>query len=143
MSPNRLVESFTREVIRRKPHEFKIACLRDVRSLFPLAYNPFHAGFGNRDTDVISYRAVGLIPQRIFVVNPRGELVVMKAMYESTASYSNLQALVENVFPDINGKSGQEWIRQVTETATYNDWNYWRGSLPVMDFDALLGGGTS
>lgn len=138
MSPNRLVESFTREVIRRKPQEFKIACLRAVRSLFPLTYNPFHAGFGNRDTDVISYRAVGLIPQRIFVVNPRGELVVMNTSYESTASYSSLQTLVENVFPDITGKSGLEWVRHATETATYNDWNYWRGTLPELDIDALL-----
>lgn len=139
MSPNRLVESLTREVIRRKPHEFKIACLRDVRCLFPPTYNPFHAGFGNRDTDVISYRAVGLIPQRIFTVNPSGELVVMNSKYESTGSYSSLQDLVENVFPDITGKSGQEWIRQVTETATYNTWNYWRGALPEVDLDELCG----
>lgn len=139
MSPNRLMESLTREVIRRKPHEFKIACLRDVRCLFPPTYNPFHAGFGNRDTDVISYRAVGLIPQRCFTVNPSGELVVMNAKYESTGSYSSLQDLVENVFPDITGKKGQEWIRQVTETATYNSWNYWRGALPEVDLDALVG----
>lgn len=138
MSPNRLVESFTREVILRKPHEFKIACLRDIRCLFPPTYNPFHAGFGNRDTDVISYRAVGLIPQRIFVVNPRGEIVVMKATFESTASYSSLRALVENVFPDITGKSGQEWVRHATETATYNDWNYWRASPLDIDLDALV-----
>lgn len=143
MSPNRLMESFTREVIRRKPHEFKIACLRDIRTLFPPTYNPFHAGFGNRDTDVISYRAVGLIPQRIFVVNPRGELVVMNATYESTASYSSLQVLVENVFPDITGKTGQEWVRHATETATYNDWNYWRATPPDIDLDALLSGPAS
>lgn len=140
MSPNRLVESFTREVIRRKPHEFKIAALREVRSLFSPDYNPFHAGFGNRDTDIISYRAVGLIPQRIFVVNPKGELCVMKAKYESAASYSTLQDLVESVFPDISGHGGLEKIQALTESATYNDWNYWKGSLPKIDLDELLGG---
>lgn len=138
MSPNRLVESFTREVIRRKPQEFKIAALREIRSLFSPDYNPFHAGFGNRDTDVISYRAVGLIPQRIFVVNPRGELVVMKAKYESAASYSTLQDLVESVFPDISGHAGLEKIQALTESATYNDWNYWKESLPELDLDELL-----
>lgn len=138
MSPNRLVESFTREVIRRKPQEFKIGALREVRSLFSPEYNPFHAGFGNRETDVISYRAVGLIPQRIFVVNPKGELVVMKAKYESTASYSSLQDLVESVFPDISGQDGFAKIKAMTESATYNDWNYWKGSLPEIDFDELL-----
>lgn len=138
MSPNRLVESFTREVIRRKPQEFKIAALREIRCLFSPDYNPFHAGFGNRDTDVISYRAVGLIPQRIFVVNPRGELVVMKAKYESAATYSTLQDLVESVFPDISGHAGLKKIQALMESATFNDWNYWKESLPELDFDHLL-----
>lgn len=138
MSPNRLVESFTREVIRRKPHEFKIAALRELRSLFSPADNPFYAGYGNRDTDVISYRAVGLMPQRIFVVNPKGELVVMKSRFESAASYSTLQDLVESVFPDISGKRWLAKTQAMTENATYNDWNYWKGSLPTVDLDGLL-----
>lgn len=138
MSPNRLVESFTREVIRRKPQEFKIAALREIRCLFAPDYNPFHAGFGNRDTDVISYRAVGLIPQRIFVVNPKGELVVMKAKYESAATYSTLQDLVESVFPDISGHTGLKKIQALTESATFNDWNYWKEGLPEIDIDKLL-----
>ena len=45
-------------MILRRPHEFKIATLQDVRSLFPPDWNPFYAGFGNRDTDEISYKAV-------------------------------------------------------------------------------------
>lgn len=138
MSPNRLMESFAREVIRRKPHEFKIAALREVRSLFPPEFNPFHAGFGNRDTDVISYRAVGLIPQRIFTVNPQGELAVMKAKYESAASYITLKDLVDNIFPDIAGMGGQKKIQALAENATYNDWNYWRSTLPELNFDELL-----
>jgi hypothetical protein len=40
----------------RRPHEFKIACLQDIRALFPPEWNPFYAGFGNRDTDEVSYR---------------------------------------------------------------------------------------
>lgn len=138
MSPNRLVESFTREVIRRRPHEFKISALREVRNLFSPDYNPFHAGFGNRDTDVISYRAVGLMPHRIFVVNPRGELVVMKAKFESTGSYSSLQDLVESVFPDITGGGGHEEVRALTENASYNDWNFWRAQLPPVDINNLI-----
>ena len=34
--------------------------LRDVRQLFSTDSNPFYAGFGNRETDVVSYRAVGV-----------------------------------------------------------------------------------
>ena len=31
---------------------------QDIRALFPRDWNPFYAGFGNRDTDVVSYREV-------------------------------------------------------------------------------------
>lgn len=34
----------------RRPHEFKIACLQEIRPLLPDEWNPFYAGFGNRDT---------------------------------------------------------------------------------------------
>ena len=38
-----------REVIDRRPEEFKIAALRDIKRLFG-DRNPFYAGFGNRFT---------------------------------------------------------------------------------------------
>lgn len=60
-----------REMILRRPHEFKIATLQDIRNLFPPDWNPFYAGFGNRDTDEISYREVGVPPSRIFIINPK------------------------------------------------------------------------
>ncbi|MCD9639925.1 hypothetical protein HAX54_024918 [Datura stramonium] len=45
ISPDGLFPSLYREVIRRAPHEFKIACLEDIKALFPPDYNPFYAGF--------------------------------------------------------------------------------------------------
>ena len=39
---------FSREVIEKKPQEFKISCLRDIQRLFPTNKNPFYAGFGNK-----------------------------------------------------------------------------------------------
>mmetsp|Transcript_8677 Transcript_8677/g.38608 ORF Transcript_8677/g.38608 Transcript_8677/m.38608 type:complete len:707 (+) Transcript_8677:416-2536(+) len=44
MSPDRMIRSITREVILRRPHEFKIAVLREIRLLFPPDFNPFYAG---------------------------------------------------------------------------------------------------
>jgi phosphatidate phosphatase LPIN len=55
MSPDRLIESFKREVILRRPHEFKILALQDIRMLFALDHNPFYAGFGNRITVSVVY----------------------------------------------------------------------------------------
>ncbi len=40
---------FFREVIDRKPEEFKIAALTDLKECFPVK-RPFYAGFGNRET---------------------------------------------------------------------------------------------
>jgi hypothetical protein len=37
-----------REVIERKPEEFKIKCLRDIKALFPDHLQSLYAGFGNR-----------------------------------------------------------------------------------------------
>lgn len=74
ISPDGLFPSLYREVILRRPHEFKIRCLEDIRSLFPPDWNPFYAGFGNRDTDEVSYLAVGVPPPRIFIINPKGAL---------------------------------------------------------------------
>ncbi|KAL6762318.1 Lipin/Ned1/Smp2-domain-containing protein [Haematococcus lacustris] len=48
ISPHGLLPSLYREMILRRPHEFKIATLLDIRSLFPPDWNPFYAGFGNR-----------------------------------------------------------------------------------------------
>jgi phosphatidate phosphatase LPIN len=50
MSPSRLLSAFNQEVILRRPEEFKIACLKDIRDLFPKHVQPFYAGFGNRPT---------------------------------------------------------------------------------------------
>lgn len=46
LSPTSLLSAFHREVIEKKPEEFKINCLKDIQALFPS--NPFYAGFGNK-----------------------------------------------------------------------------------------------
>jgi phosphatidate phosphatase LPIN len=74
MSPDRLMRSFNREVILKKPQVFKIACLNNIKNLYPPGVLPFYAGFGNRDTDAISYREVGVALGKIFIINPAGEV---------------------------------------------------------------------
>ena len=37
-----------REVIEKRPEEFKIHCLKQIQAIFPEGFNPLHAGFGNR-----------------------------------------------------------------------------------------------
>ncbi|XP_018484931.2 phosphatidate phosphatase PAH2-like isoform X2 [Raphanus sativus] len=121
ISPDGLFPSLFREVIRRAPHEFKISCLEEIRALFPPEHNPFYAGFGNRDTDEISYLKVGIPRGKIFTINPKGEVAVNRRV--DTRSYTNLHALVNGMFPATTTSS---------EPEDFNTWNFWK--LPPPPF---------
>ncbi|KAL5705765.1 phosphatidate phosphatase [Ranunculus cassubicifolius] len=118
ISPDGLFPSLFREVIRRAPHEFKIACLQDIRALFPPDHNPFYAGFGNRITDEISYLKLGIPKGKIFTINARGEIAVNSRF--DRKSYTSLHALVDGMFP----------ARRSAEQEDFNSYNYWRIPLP-------------
>ncbi|KAG0032807.1 hypothetical protein BGZ82_006384 [Podila clonocystis] len=119
MSPDRLFTAFHREVIMRKPEEFKMACLRDIKRLFA-DRNPFYAGFGNRITDALSYRSVDVPPSKIFTISPDGN-VTLELLRTYQSSYIALNDLVNEIFPG---------TRHATE---YNDWNYWKPTLPSIE----------
>ncbi|KAK9078048.1 hypothetical protein SSX86_002105 [Deinandra increscens subsp. villosa] len=104
ISPDGLFPSLFREVIRRAPHEFKIACLEDIRVCFPADWNPFYAGFGNRDTDEFSYLKVGIQKGRIFIINPKGEVVVNRC--NDTKTYNSLHSIVNETFPPKSEQGG-------------------------------------
>ena len=70
-SPDRTFTALKREVIDRRPQEFKIQALNGIVQLFPKSVNCFYAGFGNRDTDMMAYLAVGVPSGRIFIINPK------------------------------------------------------------------------
>ncbi|KAJ0776584.1 putative phosphatidate phosphatase [Helianthus annuus] len=110
ISPDGLFPSLFREVIRRAPHEFKIACLEDIRVCFPDDWNPFYAGFGNRDTDEFSYVKVGIPKGRIFIINPKGEVVVNRC--NETKTYNSIHSIVNGIFPP---KSEQQEQKQEQE----------------------------
>ncbi|XP_051124439.1 phosphatidate phosphatase PAH2-like isoform X2 [Andrographis paniculata] len=121
ISPDGLFPSLYREVVRRTPHEFKIACLEDIKALFPADRNPFYAGFGNRDTDEFSYLKVGIPRGKIFTINPKGEIVVNRHVH--TKSYLSLHSLVHGMFPTMSS----------SEQEDYNSWNYWKLPPPTVD----------
>lgn len=180
ISPHGLLPSLYREMILRRPHEFKIACLQvshppawqgrqvvrlarsaciavlitlalgcislspahyppsgclrsicrprcspcgfimkpfgpglapqDIRALFPPDWNPFYAGLGNRDTDVISYKEVGVPLGRIFVINPKGEIRKASSAIQSStwSSLAAINSLVYEVFPPIRDVEAPE-----------------------------------
>ncbi|CAL0321364.1 unnamed protein product [Lupinus luteus] len=123
ISPDGLFPSLYREVIRRAPHEFKIACLEDIKGLFPADYNPFYAGFGNRDTDELSYRKIGIPKGKIFIINPKGEVAISQRI--GARSYTSLHTLVNDMFPPTS------LVEQLQED--FNSWNYWKMPLPDIE----------
>ncbi|KRT86202.1 hypothetical protein AMK59_2302 [Oryctes borbonicus] len=103
LNPTSLISAFHREVIEKKPEQFKISCLSDIRALFPSDSNPFYAGYGNRINDVWAYRAVGIPIVRIFTINPKGELKhELTQTFQS--SYTGQSLVVNDVFPPIAQK---------------------------------------
>ncbi|KAK9959910.1 hypothetical protein ABG768_010003 [Culter alburnus] len=151
LSPSSLFSAFHREVIEKKPEKFKIECLTDIKNLFYPNTEPFYAAFGNRATDVYSYKEVGVPLNRIFTVNPRGELIQEHAKTNISSleldsltvnserkkkkhsrlfySYGRLCEVVDHVFPLL--------IRGNTTdfpcSDTFSQFTFWREQLPEVD----------
>ncbi|XP_011691152.1 PREDICTED: phosphatidate phosphatase LPIN2 isoform X4 [Wasmannia auropunctata] len=119
LNPTSLILAFHREVIEKKPEEFKISCLKDIQALFPDGSAPFYAGYGNRINDVWAYRAVGIPIMRIFTINHRGELKhELTQTFQS--SYSNMSFIVDQVFP--------AWREDAADE--FSHFAYWRDPIP-------------
>ncbi|XP_047984856.1 phosphatidate phosphatase LPIN2 isoform X2 [Leguminivora glycinivorella] len=122
LNPTSLLRAFHREVIEKKPEEFKIQCLADIKALFPQGSNPFYAGYGNRVNDVCAYQAVGIPIVRIFTINYKGELKhELTQTFQST--YSHMSVLVDQVFPPAQCEPCDEFSQTV----------FWRDPLPALD----------
>ncbi|XP_064544237.1 phosphatidate phosphatase LPIN3 isoform X4 [Drosophila montana] len=119
LNPTSLISAFHREVIEKKPEQFKIACLSDIRDLFP-DKEPFYAGYGNRINDVWAYRAVGIPIMRIFTINTKGELKhELTQTFQS--SYCSMTYIVDQLFPP---------VKHDEVAIEFSNFNYWRDPIP-------------
>ena len=127
MSPDRTIAALRREIYLRKPEVFKMACLRDILSLFSQKRNPFYAGFGNRLTDALSYRSVNIPSRRIFTINSNAEVSLdLLTLNKYKSSYVTMREIVDHFFPPVGllvTGGGEE----------YTDFNYWRDSPADID----------
>ncbi|XP_029313906.1 phosphatidate phosphatase LPIN1 [Cottoperca gobio] len=124
LSPSSLFSALHREVIEKKPEKFKIECLTDIKQLFYPNTEPFYAAFGNRATDVYSYKEVGVPLNRIFTVNPKGELTQEHAK-TNISSFVRLCEMVDHVFPLLARNEGADFPCSDTF-----DQCYWNKQLP-------------
>uniref|UniRef100_A0A8B9K9G0 phosphatidate phosphatase n=1 Tax=Astyanax mexicanus TaxID=7994 RepID=A0A8B9K9G0_ASTMX len=128
LSPSSLFSALHREVIEKKPEKFKIECLTDIKNLFHPNIEPFYAAFGNRATDVYSYKEVGVPLNRIFTVNPKGELIQEHAK-TNISSYGRLCEVVDHVFPLLLRGNTSDFPC----CDTYSQFTYWREQLQELD----------
>uniref|UniRef100_A0A671MUX8 phosphatidate phosphatase n=1 Tax=Sinocyclocheilus anshuiensis TaxID=1608454 RepID=A0A671MUX8_9TELE len=134
LSPSSLFSAFHRlEVIEKKPEKFKIECLTDIKNLFYPNTEPFYAAFGNRATDVYSYKEVGVPLNRIFTVNPKGELIQEHAK-TNISSYGRLCEVVDHVFPLlIRGNTADFPCSDI-----FSQFTFWRDIPYKLSSDAAL-----
>lgn len=139
LSPTSLISALHREVIERKPEEFKISCLKDIQTLFPTCMgNPFYAGFGNRINDTWAYRAVGIPLTRVFTINHRGELK-LELIQTFQSSYTRLSDVVDHMFPPlercntVNGHLAPSF----TASEEYSYFTFWRDPVAAISEDDL------
>lgn len=124
MAPDRLFEVITREVITKRPEEFKIAALRDIRALFPTSINPYVGGFGNKVNDVTAYRTVGVPLHKIFTIDPTGAIRVYGVAHEG---YTSVQELASHIFPAI--KENEESVDKM-----FSSWNFFKcNDMSILD----------
>ena len=159
LSPDRTIAALRREVYLRKPEIFKMACLRDIMTLFSGAGgtshahedqsaglyhtisqgglgpnrgkqgSPFYAGFGNRLTDALSYRSVNIPSTRIFTINSNSEITLDLL---SLNKYRTAYSTMREVVDHFFPPVGL-LIKGGGEEFT--DFNYWRDKpLDIVDF---------
>ncbi|CDS35848.1 LNS2 Lipin Ned1 Smp2 [Echinococcus multilocularis] len=127
LSPNSLITTIQMEIIQKRPQVLKISNLKRLGELFrhqnPKAPCPFFAGFGNRTSDVETYRAIGIPDSHIFIVNPEGVIETPTGIKLPTG-YTALCEMTDLVFP-----SDQQILSGSVE---YSDFSFWRDNLPTL-----------
>ncbi|XP_074197777.1 phosphatidate phosphatase LPIN1 isoform X5 [Camelus bactrianus] len=155
LSPSSLFSALHREVIEKKPEKFKVQCLTDIKNLFFPNTEPFYAAFGNRPADVYSYKQVGVSLNRIFTVNPKGELVQEHAKtnissgvergfqhlrrfpqeasevipFTETLRYVRLCEVVDHVFPLLKRSHSSDFPC----SDTFSNFTFWREPPPPFE----------
>lgn len=114
-SPDGLFAALYREIISRNPQSFKISCLKKIESLFNGDF-PFVSGFGNKQSDVITYKALGIPTSKIFTINPQGN-VILELTKALTATHQSLNSFVDSMFPNLNSGIIVNFDNQFTDAA--------------------------
>lgn len=117
LSPDGLFGALYREVIAKKPEDFKIHCLQTIKELFG-EVNPFFAGFGNKVSDAYTYKVLGIPNNRIYTINPEGKLLA-EYTQSLVGTYHTMNEFIDSIFPNTKETC-------VMSDHDYSDFKWWR-----------------
>ena len=100
MDPDGAFSSFKKGIIQKQQYLIKILSLMEIKNLWE-GYNNdiYFAGFGNKETDAIAYRYLGIDLNNIFIINPFSKIKQL-GIKEKT-NYDELCKKCDSIFPKI------------------------------------------
>lgn len=98
-SPESLVRAFGAS----RTDVFKASALRGVKSLFPAGFNPYHACFCTRESDLVPFSRFGFPEGRIFLVTDSNE--IKSANRTFNLNFAKMHELLQEIFPPIAAKA--------------------------------------
>lgn len=96
MSPKTMAEAAL-EAFVTGPERQKARTLRAVLSLFDLGAEQAAGAYGNKASDTAAYRAAGVAPERVFIVDTEGAL--RSAADGTVSSYAAHADAVDQMYP--------------------------------------------
>ena len=102
MDPDGIFSSFKKGIVQKQQYLIKILSLLEIKSLFGKNNDEqnFYAGFGNKETDAIAYRYLGIPLKNIFIINIFSGIVQLGEKEKTT--YPKLIESFDNYFPKIH-----------------------------------------
>ena len=99
MDADGIFSSFKKGIIQKQTDLIKILSLLEIKNLFEDDEQHFFAGFGNKETDAIAYRYLGIDLQNIFIINTNSQIKQLGEKNNTT--YKELCDNCDSIFPII------------------------------------------
>ena len=99
MDPDGIFSSFKKGILQKQTYLIKILSLLEIKNLFDDDEQHFFAGFGNKETDAIAYRYLGIELKNIFIINPSSKINQLGEKNKTT--YEELCQNCDSIFPKI------------------------------------------
>ena len=99
MDPDGAFSSFKKGIIQKQQYLIKILSLLEIKNLFNDNEQHFFAGFGNKETDAIAYRYLGIELNKIFIINSSSNITQLNE--KNKTNYDELCKNCDVFFPKI------------------------------------------